>query len=90
MKKAKFMMNALKHLENEATRLVDVYGSNVNGNAFNKVWRDMDKKARENGSWATAEISKNYNNKDGSPTYVQKDMPNWQNILKNYITIAQK
>lgn len=89
MTKSLFVMTALKFLEESAVKLVEKYGSKVNGNAFNKVWRKVDSDARSTGFWATNKVSM-YSNKDGSVAYVQENMPNWQNILKNYIDLAQK
>lgn len=89
MNKARFVMNTLKALEKSAQELVEKYGNKVNGNAFNKVWRTVDAEARATGFWSTGKISM-YSNKDGSIAYVQEGMPSWQNILKNYINLAQK
>ncbi|QHR67004.1 hypothetical protein mogra_95 [Escherichia phage mogra] len=49
----------------------------------------VDSEARAKGYWATDKLA-SFKNKDGSPAYVQEGMPNWQNILKTYIEIAQK
>ena len=49
----------------------------------------VDSEARAKGYWATDKLA-SFKNKDGSLAYVQEGMPNWQNILKTYIEIAQK
>lgn len=89
MTKARFLRDTLKVLEAEAVKLVEKYGAKVNGNAFNKVWMKVDSEARAKGYWATDKLA-SFKNKDGSQAYVQEGMPNWQNILKTYIEIAQK
>lgn len=89
MSKARFLRDTLKVLEAEAVKLVEKYGAKVNGNAFNKVWMKVDSEARAKVYWWPNKLA-SFKNKDCSPVYVQEGMPNWQNILKTYIEIAQK
>lgn len=81
MKKARFIRNSLKELEMKAKEMKS--NGMVNGNALNKVVKDMECKSYESGLFDTGEIVENAMWKDGSPLKKQNS-PNWREIFINY------
>lgn len=82
MKKARFIRNALKELEMKAKEMKAK--GKINGNALNKVIKDIEAKSYESGFFDTGEISKHTKCKDGS-SYKIQNSPNWREIFTNYI-----
>lgn len=81
MKKARFIRDALKKLEKKAKEMKAE--GKINGNALNKVIKDMEAESYESGFFDTGEISKHTKCKDGSPYKIQNS-PNWREIFINY------
>lgn len=82
MKKARFIRNSLKELEMKAREMKA--NNTVNGNALNKIVKDMERKSYESGLFDTGEVVHDAMWKDGSPLKKQNS-PNWREIFINYI-----
>lgn len=82
MKKARFVLNALRELESKAKEMKAA--GETNGNRINKVVNDMVRKSYESGFFATGEVSSQTKCKDGSPYKIQNS-PNWRQIFINYM-----
>jgi len=80
--KARFIRSTLKALESKASDFKDA--GTTNGNAINKVVKDVENAAYDSGLFETGEISAHTTDRFGNP-YKLQDMLNWRAIFLNYL-----